>query len=93
MYREENTWILLGELRFKRAYFFAAARSFNVKVDADTGKIVFYEETKAPQIKEAKRKVIHHLFSLSKSAIIPLMDSPKRLRTFIRRSFPFSVRL
>jgi hypothetical protein len=54
MYREGNTWILHGELRFKRAYFFSAIRSFKLKVNTNTGEIVSYEETQMSQPKEAK---------------------------------------
>jgi hypothetical protein len=54
MYREENTWILHGEVSFKRAYFFSAMRSFEIKVNTDTGEVVSYEETQMSQSKEAK---------------------------------------
>jgi hypothetical protein len=54
MYREENTWILHGEVSFKRAYFFPATRSFKIKVNTDTEEIVSYEETRMSQPKEAK---------------------------------------
>jgi hypothetical protein len=54
MYREGNTWILHGELKFKRAHFFHATRSSKIKIDAITGEIVSYEETKVPKTKEAK---------------------------------------
>ena len=54
MYREENTWILHGEVSFKRAYFFPATRSFKLNVNTDTGEIVSYEETQMSQSKEAK---------------------------------------
>ena len=54
MYREGDTWVLHGEVSFKRAYFFFATRSFKVKVNTDTGEIVSYEETQMSQPKEAK---------------------------------------
>ena len=54
MYREGDTWVLHGEVSFKRAYFFLATRSFKVKVNTDTGEIVSYEETQMSQLKEAR---------------------------------------
>jgi hypothetical protein len=54
MYREENAWVLHGEVSFKRAYFFSAIRSFKLKVNTNTGEIVSYEETKMSQPNEAK---------------------------------------
>jgi len=54
MYREGDTWVLHGEVSFKRAYFFLATRSFKVKVNTDTGEIVSYEETQMSQPKEAR---------------------------------------
>jgi hypothetical protein len=54
MYKEGNAWILDGEVKFKRAYFFRAMRSFKVKLDAYTGEVVSYEETEVSRTKEAK---------------------------------------
>jgi hypothetical protein len=54
MYREENSWVLHGEVKFKRAYFFPAIGSFKLKVNTGTGEVVSYEETRMPQPKEAK---------------------------------------
>ena len=54
MYREENSWVLHGEVKFKRAYFFPAMRSFKLKVNTGTGEVVSYEETRMQQPKEAK---------------------------------------
>jgi len=44
MYREENLWILQGEVRFKRAFFFGVNRSFELRMNMDTGEVVFYKE-------------------------------------------------
>jgi hypothetical protein len=55
MYKEGNAWILDGEVKFKRAFFFHATRSFKAKIDAITGEIISYEETKVPQSKEVKQ--------------------------------------
>ena len=53
-YREGDTWVLNGEVQFKRAYFFAAMRSFKLEVDTDTREIVSYEEEHPSRSKEAK---------------------------------------
>jgi hypothetical protein len=55
MYKEDSAWILNGEVKFKRAYFFHATRTFKIKIDAITGEIISYEETKVPQSKEVKQ--------------------------------------
>jgi hypothetical protein len=55
MYKEGNAWILDEEVKFKRACFFHATRSFKAKIDAITGEIISYEETKVPQSKEVKQ--------------------------------------
>jgi len=55
MYKEGNAWILDGQVKFKRACFFYAMRSFKAKIDAITGEIISYEETKVPQRKEVKQ--------------------------------------
>jgi len=44
MYREENLWVLQGEVRFKRAFFFTVNRSFEFRINIDTGEVVFYGE-------------------------------------------------
>jgi len=44
MYREENSWVLQGEVRFKRAFFFTVNRSFEFRINIDTGEVVFYGE-------------------------------------------------
>jgi len=44
MYREENSWVLHGEVTFRRAFFFAVNRSFEFRINIDTGEIVFYEK-------------------------------------------------
>jgi hypothetical protein len=49
VYKEGDTWIVDGEVKFKRAYFFHTTRTFKIKIDAITGEIVSYEETKVPQ--------------------------------------------
>jgi hypothetical protein len=54
IYKEENIWILHGELKLKRAYFFPTTRSFKIKVNADTGEVVSYEETEVPQSKDVE---------------------------------------
>jgi hypothetical protein len=51
MYKVENSWILQGEVQFKRAFFFAVNRSFELRINMDTGEVVFYEENPLPQLK------------------------------------------
>jgi hypothetical protein len=51
MYREKNSWILRGEVQFKRAFFFAVNRSFELRINMDTGEVVFYEENPLSQLK------------------------------------------
>lgn len=46
MYKEGDAWILDGEVKFKRAFFFRATKTFKIKIDAITGEIISYEETK-----------------------------------------------
>jgi len=53
MYREENLWVLQGEVKFKRAFFFTVNRSFEFRINIDTGKVVFYGENPLSQL-EAK---------------------------------------
>ena len=52
MYREGDTWVLHGEVKFKRAYFFAALRSFKVQINTNTGEATFYEEANLPNAKK-----------------------------------------
>lgn len=54
MYREGNTWVLHAEVQFKRAYFFAAVRSFKLQINTDTGEVIFYEEAHPSRPEEAK---------------------------------------
>jgi hypothetical protein len=49
VYKEGDAWMVDGEVKFKRAYFFHTTRTFKIKIDAITGKAISYEETKAPQ--------------------------------------------
>jgi len=51
MYREENLWILRGEVRFKRALFFIINKSFELRINMDTREVIFYEEKPLPQLK------------------------------------------
>ena len=44
VYREGNTWVLHGEVKFKRAYFFAVERSFRIQINPETETIKSYEE-------------------------------------------------
>jgi len=65
MYRKENLWVLQGEVKFKRAFFFTVNRSFEFRINIDTGEMVFYGENPLSQL-EAKRKAISldiHFFS------------------------------
>lgn len=52
MYREGDAWVLHGEVEFKRAYFFAALRSFKVQVNTNTGEVTSYEEANLPKAKK-----------------------------------------
>jgi hypothetical protein len=51
MYKEENLWVLHGEVKFRRAFFFVANRSFEFRINMDTGEVVLYEENPLPQLK------------------------------------------
>jgi len=53
MYKEENSWVLQGEMQFKRVFFFAAKRSFKLRINIGAGDIVFYEENPLSKL-EAK---------------------------------------
>ncbi len=44
MYREGDTWTLQGDIQFKRAYFFDAAKSLKVQVNSNTREVVSCEE-------------------------------------------------
>jgi hypothetical protein len=44
MYIEENSWVLHGEVTFRRAFFFAVNRSFEFRTNIDTGETMFYEK-------------------------------------------------
>ena len=44
VYREGNIWILQGEVKFKRAYFFAVDKSFRIQINPETGNVKSYEE-------------------------------------------------
>ena len=52
MYREGDAWVLHGEVKFKRAYFFAALRSFKAQVNTNTGEVTSYEEAHLPNAKK-----------------------------------------
>lgn len=41
---EENAWVLQGEVKFRRAFFFSTVRTFEVQVDMNTGEVTSYEE-------------------------------------------------
>ena len=45
VYREGNIWILHGEVKFKRAYFFAVEKSFRIQINPETGNVTSYEES------------------------------------------------
>ena len=52
MHREGDTWVLHGEVEFKRTYFFVTLRSFKVQVNANTGEVTLYEEVRLRNAKE-----------------------------------------
>jgi hypothetical protein len=52
MFPEENTWVLQGELEFKRAYFFATVRTFEMQVNMNTCEVTSYEEAHLRNPKE-----------------------------------------
>ena len=54
MYREGNTWVLHGEVEFKRVYFFVVARSFKLQVNTDREEVISYDEAHPSRSKEAK---------------------------------------
>jgi len=41
---EENAWVLQGEVKFKRAYFFTTVKAFEAQVNMNTGEVTSYEE-------------------------------------------------
>jgi len=44
--REEDVWLLEGEVWFKWAYFLTAKRSFRLQMKPETGEVTSYEETR-----------------------------------------------
>ncbi|MBE0511806.1 hypothetical protein IBX38_02010 [Candidatus Bathyarchaeota archaeon] len=54
VYRERNTWVLHGEVQFKRAYFFGAERSFRLQINPETGEVASYEEHAVSRRNEVK---------------------------------------
>jgi hypothetical protein len=56
MNREGDAWVLHGEVKFKRAYFFAAVRSLKVQVNTNTGEVTSYEETHLRNAKEQRQE-------------------------------------
>ena len=44
VYREGNIWILQGDVKFKRAYFFTVEKSFRIQINPETGNVKSYEE-------------------------------------------------
>ncbi|PVX25066.1 MAG: hypothetical protein CW716_08790 [Candidatus Bathyarchaeum sp.] len=44
VYREEDAWILHGEVKFKRAYFFTVEKTFKIQVNPETATVKSYEE-------------------------------------------------
>jgi hypothetical protein len=42
--KKGDMWLLEGEVRFKRRFFFAAKRSFRLQMKLETGEVIFYEE-------------------------------------------------
>jgi hypothetical protein len=49
---EENAWVLQGEVKFKRAFFFSTVRTFEAQVDMNTGEVTSYEEAHLQNPKE-----------------------------------------
>jgi hypothetical protein len=56
MHREEDAWVLHGEVEFKRAYFFAAVGSLEVQVNTNSGEVTSYEETRLRNAKESRQE-------------------------------------
>ena len=44
VYWEEDTWILQGEVKFKRAYFFNIDKIFKIKINPKNTTVKSYEE-------------------------------------------------
>ena len=44
VYREGNVWVLHGEVKFKRAYFFVVEKSLKIQINPETGNVKSYEE-------------------------------------------------
>lgn len=56
MYKEEDSWMLNGEVQFKRAYLFVTQRSFRLQVKSETGEVTSYEEHAVSRCKRGKMK-------------------------------------
>lgn len=56
MYTEGDTWVLHGEVEFKRAHFFAAVSSFKAQVNTSTGEVTSYEEARLRNAKEQRQE-------------------------------------
>ncbi|MFB3889971.1 MAG: hypothetical protein ACE14S_10805 [Candidatus Bathyarchaeia archaeon] len=56
MYRENDSWILQGEVKFRRAYFFTTLRAFEAQVNTSTGEVTAYEETRLRNLEKPWRK-------------------------------------
>ena len=52
MNREGDAWVLHGEVKFKRAYFFVALRSLKIQVNTNTGEVTSYEEANLQNAKK-----------------------------------------
>jgi hypothetical protein len=52
MHREGDAWVLQGEMKFKRAYFFVTVRSLKVQVNTNTGEVTSYEEANLQNAKK-----------------------------------------
>jgi len=42
--KEEDVWLIEGEVSFRRAYFLTTKRFFKLRMKVETGEVVFYEE-------------------------------------------------
>lgn len=56
MYPEENSWVLHGEVQFKRALFFTISRSFELRIDMDTGEVTLFKESPLSQPKTKQKR-------------------------------------
>ena len=45
VYREGNVWVLHGEVKFKRACFFAVEKSFKIQINPESWNVKSYEES------------------------------------------------